>query len=126
MGLFPEGDPQHEAAYAEESAMVDASELIAEALEASGITQAQLARALRVSRSEITERLRGNRNITVRNLAATLHALGARLELGVKIHRRTSAPIDMDTYRRWAQPSRPEQRDRSDAARTYARQLASR
>ncbi|TFD46981.1 XRE family transcriptional regulator [Cryobacterium frigoriphilum] len=61
--------------------MVDASELIASALERSGMTRADLARALGVSRSEVTARLAGERNITVRKLAATLHVLGLRLEL---------------------------------------------
>lgn len=63
--------------------MVDAAELIAEALEASGMTRAQLARTLHISRGEVTARLRGERNITVRKLAATLHALGADLRLSV-------------------------------------------
>ena len=106
MGLFPTDDPDYSAVYAEESAMVDASEIIAEALEASGMSQAALARALGVARSEITERLRGNRNITVRNLAATLHALGATLELSVALpelqHERAS--IDIGAYRKWAPP----------------------
>lgn len=106
MGLFPTDDPGYSAVYAEESAMVDAAEVIAEALEANGMSQAALARALGVSRSEITERLRGNRNITVRNLAATLHALGATLELSVALPERlpTREPIDIGAYRKWAPP----------------------
>lgn len=82
MGLFPIDEPRYAAIYAEEAAMVDASELIAEALERSGMSQADLARALGVSRSEITARLQGERNITVRTLAQTLHALGSSLSLG--------------------------------------------
>lgn len=81
MGLFPVGDPKYDAIYAEEAAMVDASELIAAALEASGMSQADLARALNVSRSEVTARLGGQRNLTVKSLAATLYALGAELKL---------------------------------------------
>lgn len=80
MPIFPMDDPAYANVYAEESAMVDASELIADALEDSGLSQAALARALGVSRSEITARLRGERNITVRSLAATLHALGRQVE----------------------------------------------
>ncbi|MEJ1087257.1 helix-turn-helix transcriptional regulator [Microbacterium sp. Mu-80] len=79
--VFPIGDAEYDATYAEESAMVDASELIARALEASGMSQADLARILGISRSEVTARLKGERNITVRKLAATLHALGATLTL---------------------------------------------
>lgn len=107
MGLFPTDDPHHEAVYAKEAAMVDASELIARALEASGLSRAELARALKVSRSEVTERLRGNRNITVRNLAATLHALGAELQLGARMPaaKQVDAPIDLAKYAAWRSPS---------------------
>ncbi|MHA7292637.1 helix-turn-helix domain-containing protein [Arthrobacter sp. HLT1-21] len=79
--LFPVGDAAYTAAYVEESAMVDASELIAEGLETSGMSRADLARALGVRRGEITARLKGERNITVRNLAKTLHVMGLRLVL---------------------------------------------
>ncbi|GAA2033687.1 hypothetical protein GCM10009720_12740 [Yaniella flava] len=65
--------------------MIDASELIAEALEASGMTRSELARALGVPKSEITARLKGERNITVRKLARTLHAMGAQLELRINL-----------------------------------------
>lgn len=107
MGLFPTDDPQYKAVYAEEAAMVDASELIARALEASGLTRADLARALNVTRSEVTERLRGDRNITVRNLAATLHALGAALKLDAHIPaaRPVSEPIDLAKYAGWTSPA---------------------
>jgi transcriptional regulator with XRE-family HTH domain len=84
MGIFPTDDPRYAATYAEEAAMVDAAELIASALDERGITRADLARALGVSRSEITARLRGERNMTVRSLAATLHALGKQIELSVR------------------------------------------
>lgn len=79
--VFPVGDPAYDALYAQEAAMIDAAELIAGALEASGMTRADLARRLGVSRAEVTERLKGERNITVRKLAETLHALGERLTL---------------------------------------------
>lgn len=82
--VFPVGDAKFEAVYAQEAAMVDASELIALAMEKAGVGRADLARTLRVPRSEITARLSGDRNITVRNLAKTLHALGAKLVLDVK------------------------------------------
>ena len=79
--VFPIGDAEYDAVYAQEAAMVDASELIARALESSGMSRADLARLLGVSRGEVTERLKGERNITVRKLAETLHALGQRLTL---------------------------------------------
>lgn len=79
--VFPVDNPDYDAVFAQERAMVDASELIARALEASGMSRADLARRLGVSRGEITNRLTGERNITVRKLAATLHACGEQLEL---------------------------------------------
>jgi len=108
MGLFPSDDPQYAAIYATEAAMVDASELIAHALETSGMTQADLARKLNVSPSEITSRLRGERNITVSSLAKTLHALGQELEL------RLVPPVTAqeEPYRRWKAES---SRTREDA-----------
>lgn len=99
MGLFPSDDPGYAATYAEESAMVDAAELIAEALEASGISRAELARRLNVSRSEITSRLIGERNITVRTLATTLHALGSTLELSAA--RPEPARLERRLSERW-------------------------
>lgn len=85
MAIFSNDSAEYQATYAEESAMIDASELIAEALEASGMTRSELARELGVPKSEITARLKGERNITVRKLARTLHVMGAQLELGVKL-----------------------------------------
>lgn len=84
MGIFNTTDPAYARTYAEEAAMVDASELIASALEHSGMTRTELADALGVNKSEITARLKGERNITVRNLAKTLHELGARLSLNIE------------------------------------------
>jgi len=99
MAIFPSDDPDYAATYAEESAMVDAAELIAAALEKSGLSQAELARRLGVSRSEVTHRLRGERNITVRSLAQTLHVLGHRLELtcSASDHQRPAAYLDWRT-----------------------------
>lgn len=83
MAIFTNQTPEYQATYAEEAAMIEASELIAEALEASDMSRAELARALGVPKSEVTARLKGERNITVRKLAHTLHVLGAKLEFGV-------------------------------------------
>ena len=101
--VFPVGDSTYDAIYAEESAMVDASEVIASALEASGMTRTDLARALGVSKSEVTARLTGERNITVRKLAATLHALGARLELSGASRRLSDS---RRRYSAWTTPER--------------------
>lgn len=85
MAIFTNTNAEYKVTYAEEAAMIDASELIAEALEASGMTRTELARALDVPKSEITARLKGERNITLRKLARTLHVLGAKLELTISL-----------------------------------------
>jgi transcriptional regulator with XRE-family HTH domain len=82
--VFRMTDPAYAAVYAEEAAMVDASEVMSEALESSGGSAADLARLLDISRSEISARLSGERNITVRKLAATLHALGWELVISAR------------------------------------------
>lgn len=82
MGIFDTDDPEYALIYAEEASMVDASELISGALDRSAMTRADLARILNVSKSEVTARLAGERNITVRSLAKTLHVMGMHLELG--------------------------------------------
>lgn len=99
MSAFPSDDVGFDATYAEESVMVDASEMLADLLETSGMSRADLARALGVSRGEITERLRGERNITVRKLAATVHALGHRLALSAV---QTPVGSREDPYAGWA------------------------
>lgn len=81
MHLFPSSIQADDYVYAREAACVDAAEAIAEALARSGMSRADLARALSVSPGEITVRLRGSRNLTVATLAETLHALGAQLEV---------------------------------------------
>lgn len=90
--VFPVGDAEFGAVYAEEAAMVDASELIALAMEKANVGRSELGRMLKISRSEVTARLAGDRNITVRNLAKTLHALGARLVLDIEVEEPVSAP----------------------------------
>lgn len=92
MGIFNTQDAAYAAIYAEEAAMVDASSAIAEALDATGMSRTQLADLLGVSKSEITARLRGERNITVRQLARTLHALGASLEIAANVSRLSVKP----------------------------------
>ena len=67
--------PEERRAFAEEGLIAEATELVAEALEERGWSQKDLAQVLRVRPSEITQRLRGKRNLTLRSLAAMLHAM---------------------------------------------------
>lgn len=98
MGIFDNPTPEDEAVYAQEAAMIDASELIAVALERSGTSRAQLAKDLGISRSEVTARLAGERNITVRKLAQTLHSMGMRLELNASPIKEAEQPVAHDPW----------------------------
>lgn len=69
---------------AEETALLEASELVAACLEDRHIKKSTLADRLGVSRSEVTQRLNGKRNLTVRTLGAMLHELGYRLRFDVQ------------------------------------------
>jgi transcriptional regulator with XRE-family HTH domain len=68
-------------AFAEEGLVLDAAELVAKAMEERGISQAQLARLLEVKDSEITQRLRGKRNLTLRTLASMMNAMNFDVRL---------------------------------------------
>lgn len=117
MGLFEnfQQDPVERLGYAREAAMVDASELIAHALEESGMSRSELAQTLDVRKSEITARLAGERNITVRKLAETLHALGHNLQLGM-----TSGSVGP------AMPNVPARRHRSATGVDHVARLVTR
>jgi transcriptional regulator with XRE-family HTH domain len=84
--------PEERRAFAEEGLIADATELVAKALEERGWSQKDLARVLHVRPSEITQRLRGKRNLTLRSLAAMLHAMDYDVVLR-KRDRRAAAPL---------------------------------
>jgi transcriptional regulator with XRE-family HTH domain len=113
MAMFPKADPSYALTYAREAAMIEASETISTALEQSGMTRAALARALNVSPSEITARLQGERNITVRKLAETIHVLGGRLEISAADLSQTKTN---DVFASWVRRSR----DRRTKATSYS------
>jgi len=76
--------PESLRALAEERALVDAAELVSEGLDHRGVTRKALADRLGISRSEVTQRLSGARNLTVRSLASMLHELNYDLQLRVR------------------------------------------
>jgi transcriptional regulator with XRE-family HTH domain len=75
-------------ALAQERLILEVTERIAEAMEERGVTQAELASRLGVSPSEISMRLRGTRNLTLRTVADMFDALGFDGELACKDRRR--------------------------------------
>lgn len=66
---------------AEERLVIAATELACEGLERRGVSRSWLADRLGVNLSEVSQRLSGRRNLTLRSLAAMLHELGFSLEL---------------------------------------------
>lgn len=67
---------------AEETLVVDVLEDLLEALDAKGMSQAELARRLGVSRSAVNRILRGD-NLTVRTVARFAHAMGTRVSFRI-------------------------------------------
>lgn len=107
---------------AEDRLFVDVVEHISEAMEIRGVTRADLALSCGVTRSEMTQRLSGARNLTLKVVASTLHALGFGLEIGLvdrqnenRVTRLRSYEdewlvehranvIDITQYRTWCEP----------------------
>lgn len=67
--------PEKRRLYAQSSLVIDATELVAEAMEERGWTYQRLATALGVRKSEVRRRLQGRR-LTVRQVADMLHVMG--------------------------------------------------
>jgi transcriptional regulator with XRE-family HTH domain len=59
-----------------EALMVHLADLIAEVMENSGVTRAELARRMGVSPAHITQTLGGQRNMTLKTVAEALYAMG--------------------------------------------------
>ena len=70
-----ENTPETQQLLAEERLVLDATKMVCQALNERGVTRQQLADRLGISASEITQRLRGGRNLTLRSLAAMMDAL---------------------------------------------------
>lgn len=74
-------NPEFVRAFVEETALLEASELVAECIERRKVSRSTLAARLGIGRSEISQRLSGKRNLGVKSLAVMLHELGYRLRL---------------------------------------------
>lgn len=82
--------PEAEALVAEERLVLAATEMVHEALETTGTTKRKLAEKLGVRPTEISQRLSGRRNLTLRSLAQMMNALGYDVKL------EAIKPVDMD------------------------------
>lgn len=75
--------------FEEESLIAEGTELIAQLLEAQGVSRQELAARLGKSKGFVSQLLSGERNMTLRTVAALGFALGTRVELS---HSPLSAP----------------------------------
>lgn len=90
MSIWVRDTDEYRRALAEERLVVAASELTSEALERRGRTRTWLAQQLGVRLPEISQRLSGRRNLTLRSFAAMLHELDYDLEVRL-VERRPAA-----------------------------------
>ncbi|WP_040838836.1 helix-turn-helix domain-containing protein [Nocardia brevicatena] len=88
--------PEAEALFSEERLVLSATELVHEAIAESGLSKKDLAKLIGVRPSEISQRLSGHRNLTLRSLARMMHALG--YELSFEMRRRSSADRERANY----------------------------
>lgn len=84
MSTWFNSTPESEAMLAEERLILAATELVYEAMDKRGVSKKELADRLQVRPTEVSSRLRGTRNLTLRTFAAMLHALDARVELALR------------------------------------------
>jgi len=72
--------PETERLLAQERVVLGVTELLCEAMERRGVSRAELANRLNVSASEVTQRLSGERNLSLRSLSDMLHVLDFGIE----------------------------------------------
>lgn len=73
--------PEERRLLEQERLILDATELICEAMESAGVSRSDLAKKLGKSKGYVSQLLGGSRNMTLRTLADILTALNQRLEL---------------------------------------------
>lgn len=94
-----QGDPDYEFT----KVAIDIGEQIVARMEERGMTQADLARAMGVSRARVSQILRGNDNLTLKSIVAVAIALDCRVEMLLK-------PLPTTEPAQEAQPSTTEAR----------------
>ena len=75
-----QGDPDYEFA----KVAIEVGEQIVARMEERGMTQADLAREMGVSRARVSQILRGNDNLTLKSIVAVAIGLECRIELQLK------------------------------------------
>ena len=79
LGAWFDATPESVRLLAEETALLEATELVTECLNHREVARSELAGSLGVGRSEVSQRLSGRRNLSVKSLGAMLHELGYRV-----------------------------------------------
>ena len=78
---FFEDSPERDRLIAQEALVFDVTEALCRALEARGMSRAELADKLGVRPSEVTQRLSGGRNLTLRSIADMFLALDYTVQI---------------------------------------------
>ena len=92
MTAWIQRSPEADALFAEENLVLAATEIVYEAMDSAGVNKAGLAKLIGVQPSEISQRLRGQRNLTLRSLARMMHVLG--FDVTLEATRRTESDMD--------------------------------
>jgi transcriptional regulator with XRE-family HTH domain len=75
-------NPENRRIFEQERVLVDATELVSQAMEFRGVNRSELATRLNCSKAYITQVLRGRQNLTLKTLADVFYGLNCRLVLG--------------------------------------------
>ncbi len=86
-------DAEYERLLAEERLILDATEMVASLMADTGISRAELAKRINKTRGFVTQVLAGDRNMTLRTLAAICYALGARVQVSAQTSAASHAQI---------------------------------
>lgn len=81
MSKYDDPDVAYDREIEVEALVMRLADVIQENIEARGLTRADLARILGVSKAHISQTLSGQRNLTLKTVAEALHALDCRLEV---------------------------------------------
>ncbi len=93
-------EAEHRPEYWEEGAILEFTEALYIAMEAQGVTRAELARRLGTSQAYVTRVLSGNANFTLKTMSKLASALGMQLDVGLSAQRRTASAAETSERRR--------------------------
>jgi len=83
-------EPKRRPALRREELILEVREALTQAMEAAGVTRAELARRLGSTRGHVTQLLAGGRNLTLGTIAEIADALGCTVDVKVAVDERAS------------------------------------